>query len=211
MGYPGAGGIEPEGFVLDSAGSAVMAEGLTFPVRRVAGVPARREPSFQVRRRAAADIPPLMVGRTRFEAYRTPLLQFISDWNGSSTKANLIEEAPSYRGSDRFLLPSLASVVHALVDRHSMSVPDWVWAHCLDEEWVLFCDSEEVGSFFCERALREAPSTCVHHRVFFHHRLLDKGTPDWWLPWIGLLSGSSNCSLRSMPNLFGFYPPLRVT
>ena len=24
---------------------------------------------------------------------------------------------------------------------------------------------------------------CAYHRVFFHHRLLDKGTADWWLPW----------------------------
>ncbi len=124
-----------------------------------------------------------MVGNTRFDAYRTPLLQFIADWNRSSVKSNLIENGPSYGGSDRLLLPSLASVVHALVDRHGMSVPDWVWNHRLDEDWALFCDPEEAGSFFWERALREAPPTCVHHRVFFHRRLLDKGTPDWWLPW----------------------------
>ncbi len=124
-----------------------------------------------------------MVGNTRFVAYRTPLLRFIADWNRSTNKSSLIENGPSYGGPDRYLLPSLASVVHALVDRHSMSTPDWVWDHRLDEDWALFCDPEESGSFFWERSVREAPPTCVHHRVFFHRRLLDKGTPDWWTPW----------------------------
>jgi len=124
-----------------------------------------------------------MVGPTRFEAYRTPLLRLIVDWNTSSVRSSLIKQAPSYEGLDQYLLPSLASVVHALADRNGMSVPGWVWTHCLDEDWVLFCDLQESGSFFWERALREAPATCVHHRVYFHRRLLDKGTPDWWLPW----------------------------
>ena len=175
---------EPLASVLDSMWSVVMAGNmLTFPVRREGGVPARRKPSFRVGRRPVAELPPVMAGKTRLQAYRTPLLQFIADWNHSPSKSNLIEKSPSYRGPDRYLLPSLASVVHALVDRHSMPVPDWVWTHCLDEDWALFCAPEEAGSFFWERALRQAPPTCAHHRVFFHHRLLDNGTPDWWLPW----------------------------
>ena len=27
------------------------------------------------------------------------------------------------------------------------------------------------------------PGVCAHDRVWFHHGLLDKGTPDWWLSW----------------------------
>lgn len=160
-----------------------MAGKLTFPVRPASEVPTRREPSFRVRRRAAAELPPHMVGRTLFEAYRTPLLQFIADWNRSSAKAGMIEKAPSYEGPDLYLLPSVAAVVHALVDRRDLAVPDWVWEHEAPEDWVLFCEPGGSGSFFWRRGMENAPSTCRHHRVFFHHRLLDKGTPDWWLPW----------------------------
>ena len=106
-----------------------MAGELTFPIRPASEVPVRRKPSFRVRRRAAADLPPHMVGKTLFEAYRTPLLQFVADWNRSPTKADMIEKAPSYEGPDLYLLPSIAAVVHALVDRHNMAVPDWVWNH----------------------------------------------------------------------------------
>ena len=156
---------------------------LTFPIRPSSDPPTRRRPSFRVRVRAAADLPKQMVGETRFDAYRTPLLQFIADWNRTSDKARLVEKAPVYEGADPRLLPSIAAVVHALVDRCGMPVPDWVWEHRLSKDWVLFSDPGERGSVLWERDMRSAPSTCAHHRVYFHHRLLDKGTPDWWLAW----------------------------
>jgi len=28
-----------------------------------------------------------------------------------------------------------------------------------------------------------SPAVCDPHRVWFHPRVLDKGTPEWWLPW----------------------------
>ena len=160
-----------------------MPSELNFPIRPTSEAPIRSKPSFQVRRRSAAELPPHMVGETLLEAYRTPLLQFVADWNCSPAKAGMIEKAPSYEGSDPYLLPSIAAVVHALVDRHDMAVPGWVWEHTLSEDWALFNDPEEVGSFLWNRAMEKAPSVCAYHRVFFHHRLLDKGTPDWWLPW----------------------------
>lgn len=156
---------------------------LTLPIRPVSGAPTRTEPSFRVRRRTAAELPPFMVGESLFEAYRTPLVQFIADWNRSPAKAAMIEDAPSYDGSDLYLLPALAAVVHALADRDGVEVPDWVWNHKLSAEWVLFCDPAEGETFFWKRDMARAPSVCAHHRVYFHHRLLDKGTPDWWLPW----------------------------
>ena len=103
-----------------------MPSELTFPIRPTSEAPIRSKPSFQVRRRSAAELPPHMVGETLLEAYRTPLLQFVADWNYSPAKANMIEKAPSYEGSDPYLLPSIAAVVHALVDRHDMAVPGWV-------------------------------------------------------------------------------------
>lgn len=51
-----------------------------------------------MRRRTAAELPPHMVGETPFQAYRTPLLQFVADWNRSPSKVAMIEEAPSYEG-----------------------------------------------------------------------------------------------------------------
>lgn len=171
-------------FTLKGAEKNVVVAGeLTFPVRPSSEVPTRGEPSFRVRRRTAAELPPHMVGETLFEAYRTPLLQFVADWNRSPSKVAMIEEAPSYEGPDRYLLPSIAAVVHALADRASLTVPEWVWEHRLAEDWVLLCEPGEHESFFWKRAMEQAPPTCVHHRVFFHPRILDKGTPDWWLPW----------------------------
>ena len=160
-----------------------MAGELTFPIRPHSEVPTRSKPSFRVRRRVAAELPAHMVGKTLLEAYHTPLLQFVADWNRSPAKANMIEMVPSYEGADPYLLPSIASVVHALVNRDNLPVPDWVWKHKLGEPWVLFCEPGETGSYFWQRGMENAPSTCAHHRVYFHHRLLDKGTPDWWLPW----------------------------
>ncbi len=160
-----------------------MPSELNFPIRPASEAPVRRKPSFRVRRLAAADLPQHMVGETLFEAYRAPLLQFVADWNSSPAKADTIEKSPSYEGPDLYLLPSIATVVHALADRHNIAVPEWVWNHSLDEDWVLFSDTGILGSFFWDRAMKNAPSTCAHHRVYFHHRILDKGTPDWWLPW----------------------------
>ena len=160
-----------------------MAGKLTLPIRPASRTPTRQRPSFRVRRRSAAELVPHMVGRTRTEAYRAPLLQFIADWNRSSTRPAMIEEAPSYEGSDPYLLPSISSVVEALADRHNVGVPGWVAEHIAPKDWVLFCNGEEAGSHLWRREMENAPSTCVHHRVYFHHRLLDKGTPDWWLPW----------------------------
>ena len=160
-----------------------MPSELTFPIRPASEATTRREPSFRARRRSAAELPPHMVGETLLEAYRTPLLQFIADWNRSSEKADMIEKAPSYEGPDPYLLPSIAAVVHALADRHNMAVPDWVREHNLSQDWVLFYDPGELGSLLWNRDMENAPPTCAHHRVYFHHRLLDKGTPDWWLPW----------------------------
>lgn len=161
----------------------VVAGELTFPIGPSSEAPTRGEPSFRVRRRTAAELPPHMVGETLFQAYRTPLLQFVADWNWSFSKVAMIEEAPSYEGPDRYLLPSIAAVVHALADRAHLTVPEWVWKHSLAEDWVLHCEPGDHESFLWKRAMEQAPPTCVHHRVYFHPRLLDRGTPDWWLPW----------------------------
>ena len=116
-----------------------------------------------------------------FDAFRYALTQFVADWNNSDDPASLTVDAPVYHGEDWRILPTIASVVHALVDRRDLPTPDWVWGHKAPEDWVVFCDPP--GSYFWRRGLEKSPPTCVHHRVFFHHRLLDKGTPDWWLPW----------------------------
>ena len=143
--------------------------------------PQRRSPSFRARPLRACDLPAIMAEGDWFDAYRYALFQFVADWNRSDDPEALIADPPMYHGADQRLLPTIASVVHALVDRKPVPVPEWVWEHKAPRDWVVFCDPP--GSYFWERALKKAPSTCGYHRVHFHPRLLDKGTPDWWLPW----------------------------
>lgn len=129
----------------------------------------------------AADLPPLMSVTDPRGPYRVPVLQFIWDWNVASDKAALVRDAPLYDGDDPNLLPSIAVVIHALARRDEVPVPDWVTGHRAPADVMLF------GYAFDGRYARwermRSPTVCSHHRVWFHPRTLDKGTPDWWLPW----------------------------
>ena len=129
----------------------------------------------------AADLPPLMSVPDPRGPYRVPLLQFIWDWNVALDKSVLIREAPAYDGDDPNLLPSIAVVVHALADRDGLAVPDWVAGHRAPADVMMFRWPFD-GRYARWERLR-APAVCSHHRVWFHPRMLDKGTPDWWLPW----------------------------
>lgn len=131
----------------------------------------------------AADLPPLMSvpSSVDIDPYRFPLLQFIGDWNVASDKAALIREAPVYEGDDPNLLPSIGVIVHALADRAGVPVPNWVARHRAPEDVMMFRWAFDGRYARWER--RRAPAVCAYHRVWFHPRMLDKGTPDWWLPW----------------------------
>jgi len=122
-----------------------------------------------------------MMGDDWFNAYRYALAEFVTGWNRSDDPALLIADRPLYEGEDWRLLPTIASIVHALADRKDVEIPGWVWGHIAHRDWVVFGDPPQ--SYFWTRALEKAPRTCRHHRVYFHPRLLDRGTPDWWLPW----------------------------
>ena len=113
-----------------------------------------------------------------------------------------------YKGDDWRLLPTIASVVHALADRKTLTVPEWVWGHKAPEEWVVFCDPP--GSYFWRLEKPKAPSTCLHHRVYFNPRLLDKGTPDWWLPW-NYTDTPSSCSSKRLISNWKPSPPGGMT
>ena len=113
--------------------------------------------------------------------YRAPLLQFIWDWNVAPDKPALVAEAPVYAGEDPNLLPAIAVVIHALADRDDVPVPGWVAGHRSPADVMLFGYAFDGPYSRWERT--RAPSVCAHHRVWFHPRTLDKGTPDWWLPW----------------------------
>ena len=86
----------------------------------------------------AADLPPLMSVPDPCGPYRLTQLQFIWDWNVGSDKAALIREAPVYDGDDPNLLPAIAVIVHALVDRAGVPVPDWVAGHRAPEDVMMF-------------------------------------------------------------------------
>ena len=129
----------------------------------------------------AASLPPLMSVSDPRGPCRFPLLQFIWDWNVASDKAVLIREAPVYDGDDPNLLPSIAVIVHALADRAGVPVPDWVAGHRAPEDVMMF--RWEFDGRYARWERKRSPAVCAYHRVWFHPRMLDKGTPDWWLSW----------------------------
>ena len=129
----------------------------------------------------AADLPSLMVVPDPRGPYRYPLLQFIADWNRSPDQAAMIAAAPTYDGDDPILLPAIAVVVHALADRAGVPVPDWVFDHRAPSEVVLFV--RDPHSNYGGWLRRRSHPASKFHRVHIHPRMLDKGTPDWWLPW----------------------------
>ena len=131
----------------------------------------------------ASELPPLMsvpvsVDRSPF---RAPLLQFIWDWNVTVDRAAMIAEAPFYRGNDWLLLPAIAVVVHALAERDGVALPDWVLGRRSPQDAMLF--PRKFDGAYARWVRERSPDVCAYHRVWFHPRMLDKGTPDWWLPW----------------------------
>ena len=136
---------------------------------------------WKLGRLTAAALPPLMTVPDRRGSYRAPLLQFIWDWNVAEDRAALIAEAPVYEGDDPLLLPAVAVVVHALADRDGVPLPGWVLDHRAPNDVLLF--GWRFDGAYGRRVRRRAPAVCAHHRVWIHPRMLDKGTPDWWLPW----------------------------
>ena len=147
--------------------------------RRLEG-PAVRLPEFE--ELTAASLPAGMSQPCRRGPYRVPIIQFVCDWNTSNDREATIRDAPAYNGADNLVLPAIATVVHALADRDGVPVPPWVRSHRHPTHAVLFGDTDDG---WYGRWLRQgrAPDACQYHRVWFHRRLLDKGTPDWWLPW----------------------------
>ena len=129
----------------------------------------------------AADLPPMMEVDDPRGAYRFPLLQFIVDWNLSTDGEALITDAPVYDGSDPVLLPAIAVVVHALADRAGLPLPSWVMEHRAPTEVVLFVPDPD--SRYGQWLKGRSHPASAYHRVHIHPRMLDKGTPDWWLPW----------------------------
>ena len=131
----------------------------------------------------AAGLPPLMSVPASVDPapYRFPLLQFIWDWNIAKDRAALVAKAPIYDGDDLLLLPAIAVVVHALADRDGVPVPDWVLGHRAGDDVMLF--GWGFDSSYARWVRQRSPAVCAYHGVWFHPRTLDKGTPDWWLPW----------------------------
>ncbi|MDE0168029.1 MAG: hypothetical protein OXS29_00715 [bacterium] len=113
--------------------------------------------------------------------YRAPLLQFIADWNRADNRGGLIAQAPVYDGGDPVLMPAIAVVVHALAERAGVPVPEWVLQHRAAKDVMLF--GWPFDGAYARWVRLRSPAVCAHHRVWFHPRTLDKGTPDWWLPW----------------------------
>ena len=142
-----------------------------------------RRPYKQLRFKesTAAGLPSRMAEPGHRDPYRVPLLQFVADWNVSSDRVAMIRAAPVYEGDDPLILSAVAAVVHALADRDGVPLPDWVRLHRHPTDTPLFGDTDD--GWYGHWLRRRAPAACEYHRVWFHLRLLDKDTPDWWLPW----------------------------
>lgn len=130
---------------------------------------------------AAADLPPLMEVPDPRGSYRFPLLQFIADWNRSDNPEGLIVDPPVYDGDDPVLLPAIAVVVHALASRAGLPIPEWVLGHRAPHEVALFVPDYQRD--YRRWLMERSHPLSAYHRVHIHPRMLDKGTPDWWLPW----------------------------
>ncbi len=129
----------------------------------------------------AADLPLLMSVPDPRGPYRAPLLQFIWDWNMAPDKAALVSNVPVYDGDDPLLLPSLAVIVHAMAARDGVPVPGWVAGHRAPDNVMMF--GWPFDGRYARWVRMRSPAVCAYHQVWFHPRMLDKGTPDWWLPW----------------------------
>lgn len=118
-----------------------------------------------------------------------PIILFCSGWSAARLSPSRRSQSCE-TGSSRAPTNSMRSVP---VGRHSAAaarhnsrdgvpVPSWVRLHRYPADTVLFGDTDDG---WYGRWLRRgrAPAVCEYHRVWFHRRLLDKGTPDWWLPW----------------------------
>ena len=132
---------------------------------------------------AAVDLPALMTVPTTVDPdpYRYPVLQFVADWNRSSDRAALVADTPSYDGEDEVVLPTIAAVVHGLAERDGVPVPEWVFTYRSDVDVLMF--GGDADGWYGRWVRPRAPAACSYHRVWFHRRVLDKGTADWWLPW----------------------------
>ena len=171
----GSGAARPRTLALRPLPQSTDTRSRPSPLRTVSGLPRFAEST-------AASLPSDMSEPGRRNPYRVPLIQFVWDWNVSSDREAMIREAPVCTSGDGLILPAIAAVVHALAGRDGVPVPPWVRLHQHPTHTVLFGDTDDG---WYGRWLRRgrAPTTCEYHRVWFHHRLLDKGTPDWWLPW----------------------------
>ncbi len=140
-----------------------------------------------VRRRVpltVADLPPLMSIPASVDTspYRFPLSQFIWDWNVADDRPALITEAPIYRGPRLAVAPRRSP----WLSTHWQTVPGcpcrgWVLGYRSPPDVMLFGWNFDGG--YARWVRGRSPAVCAYHRVWFHPRTLDKGTPDWWLPW----------------------------
>ena len=120
----------------------------------------------------AAALPRLMAVDDR-RGRITDLRAFVKDWaqEDSVGRAAMIVEAPRrarrhHRFTRRRDLPRIAAVVHALCDRDSVPVPNWVWEHRSPKP-VAITDAVRMGTDYTRLVQAEAPSACAYHQVWF--------------------------------------------
>lgn len=131
-----------------------------------------KAPSFTpapvYRRIRATDLPALMQENARRP--HVPLTLLVKEWDDfPSERESMINEAPS--GEDADDLCRIAAVVHALCERDSLSIPDWVWEHRSEVPiaWDRRCIMQGV---VWDQTIENAPPACGYHNVWFDYQFI---------------------------------------
>ena len=99
-----------------------------------------------------------------------PLVSLIKEWdNWPAEREQMIAEEPvSDREDD---LCRVAAVVHALCERDSVKIPDWVWQHRSGKP-IAWGPSFPTSGGLWERMIEHAPPACAYHNVWFDYQFI---------------------------------------
>ena len=100
-----------------------------------------------------------------------PLVQFVMDWRRYPEQRDAVLATPPPPETSEVVAAKMASVVHALCERDSVAVPEWVHRCRLDPAVALF--GVRLNSRFGDAVRARSPRVCAAHGVFFGADLLD--------------------------------------
>lgn len=129
----------------------------------------------------AADLPALMAN-PQSRARAADLREFVKRWACfPQQRTAMIQQAPKHdRFRNRFTskrrdLVRIAAVVHAMCDRDSEPIPEWVWEH-RSTRAIGITDSVNPTTKWGREACSNAPEACAYHNVWFGQTAIENIT-----------------------------------